>query len=235
MKGKGHILVVDDDDLTRESLRVRLEHDGYQVSVAATGNTAIASASHNPPDLVVLDIGLPDRDGLSVCRALQREPRAMPVIFLTGRSSEIDKVSGMALGDDYVTKPFSLIELEARIGMVLRRTQPRPGNSPEVIEMGGIRLDTKSHQVIVRGQPIELSPKEFDLLHLLMRQAGEALAANEILSKVWGPEYAGAHELVYVHISWLRQKLCLDPHNPKLIHTVRGVGYRFSPKESCCG
>ena len=232
MTTKGHVLVVDDDDLLRESVRARLLEDGYHVSVAANGDAALATALRNPPDLVLLDIGLPDSDGLDICRALQRD-REVPVIFLTGRSSEIDKVSGLALGDDYVTKPFSLIELEARIAMVLRRIRkvsenPRAG----VIEMSGIRLDPVSHQVIVRGRSVDLSPKEFDLLHLLMSRAGEALATNEILSVVWGPEYTGAHELVYVHISWLRQKLCVDPRNPQLIHTVRGVGYRFLPAES---
>ena len=232
MTTKGHVLVVDDDDLLRESVRARLLEDGYHVSVAANGDAALATALRNPPDLVLLDIGLPDSDGLDICRALQRD-REVPVIFLTGRSSEIDKVSGLALGDDYVTKPFSLIELEARIAMVLRRIRkvsenPRAG----IIEMSGIRLDPVSHQVIVRGRSVDLSPKEFDLLHLLMSRAGEALATNEILSVVWGPEYTGAHELVYVHISWLRQKLCVDPRNPQLIHTVRGVGYRFLPAES---
>ena len=232
MTAKGHVLVVDDDDLLRESVRARLLEDGYNVSVAANGDAALATASRNPPDLVLLDIGLPDSDGLDICRALQRE-RAIPVIFLTGRSSEIDKVSGLALGDDYVTKPFSLIELEARIAMVLRRSR-RANENPRgsVIEMGGIRLDPASHQVIVRSQPVDLSPKEFDLLHLLMSRAGEALATNEILSVVWGPEYTGAHELVYVHISWLRQKLCVDQRDPQVIHTVRGVGYRFLPAES---
>ena len=232
MTTKGHILVVDDDDLLRESVRARLLEDGYNVSVAANGDAALSTATRNPPDLVLLDIGLPDSDGLDICRALQRE-RAIPVIFLTGRSSEIDKVSGLALGDDYVTKPFSLIELEARIAMVLRRIRkvsenPRNG----VIDMGSIRLDPVSHEVVVRGEPVDLSPKEFDLLHLLMSRAGEALATNEILSVVWGPEYTGAHELVYVHISWLRQKLCVNPRHPQLIHTVRGVGYRFLPVEA---
>jgi DNA-binding response OmpR family regulator len=156
-----------------------------------------------------------------------------PVIFLTGRSSEIDKVSGLALGDDYVTKPFTMMELEARVNMVLRRTrQASQGLRSAAIEVGNIRLDPSSHEVVVHGQPIELSPKEFDLLHLLMSRAGEALTTNEILSVVWGPEYTGAHELVYVHVSWLRQKLGVDPRSSELIHTVRGVGYRFIPGEA---
>jgi DNA-binding response OmpR family regulator len=232
LNSKAHILVVDDDDLLRESIRVRLEQDGFRVSVAATGNIALSTASRNPPDLVVLDIGLTDSDGLDICRALQRELTAVRVIFLTGRSSEIDKVSGLALGDDYVTKPFSVIELEARIGTVLRRTlESSQRLQKSVIEMGEIRLDPVSHQVMVHGRPIELTPKEFDLLHLLMSRAGEMLTPNEILSAVWGPEYTGAHELVYVHVSWLRQKLGDDPHHPKLLHTIRGVGYRFMPEK----
>jgi two-component system phosphate regulon response regulator PhoB len=232
MSGKAHILVVDDDDLLRESIRVRLEQDGFWVSVAATGKTALSAASRNPPDLVILDVGLTDSDGLDICRALQREHPAVRVIFLTGRSSEIDKVSGLALGDDYVTKPFSMIELEARIGTVLRRTREASRHlQTSVIEMGEIRLEPASRRMMVRGQLIELSLKEFDLLHLLMSHAGEVLTTNEILSAVWGPEYLGAHELVYVHVSWLRQKLGDDPRHPKLLHTVRGVGYRFMPEE----
>ena len=231
MNGKAHILVVDDDDLLRESVRVRLEQDGFRVSVAATGNIALNVASRNLPDLVILDIGLTDSDGLDFCRALQRDHPAVRIIFLTGRSSEIDKVSGLAMGDDYVTKPFSMIELEARIGTVLRRTREDSQHlQASVMEVGEIRLEPASHQVTVRGLPIELTPKEFDLLHLLMSRAGEVLTTNEILSLVWGPEYIGAHDLVYVHVSWLRQKLCDNPRHPKLLHTVRGVGYRIIPE-----
>jgi DNA-binding response OmpR family regulator len=231
MNGKAHILVVDDDDLLRESVRVRLEQDGFRVSVAATGNIALNVASRNLPDLVILDIGLTDSDGLDICRALQRDHPAVRIIFLTGRSSEIDKVSGLAMGDDYVTKPFSMIELEARIGTVLRRTREDSQHlQASVMEVGKIRLEPASHQVTVRGLLIELTPKEFDLLHLLMSRAGEVLTTNEILSLVWGPEYIGAHDLVYVHVSWLRQKLCDNPRHPKLLHTVRGVGYRFIPE-----
>ena len=229
---RGHILVVEDDDLLCDSVSVCLEQDGYHVVRAATGEAAIASAHRHPPDLVILDLGLPDSDGFDVCRALQRD-RPVPVIFLTGRSSDIDKVSGLALGDDYVTKPFSMVELEARVGAVLRRTrQVDLAAQPSIIEAGGIQLDAISHQVMVRGQVAELAPKEFDLLHLLMSHPGKALTLDEILDAVWGPEYIGAHELVYVHMSWLRQKICLDPQHPRLVQTVRGVGYRFTPEES---
>src|SRR5664280_1692019 len=148
MNDKAHILVVDDDDLLRESIRVRLERDGFRVSVAATGEIALSAASHNPPDLVILDIGLTDSDGLDICRELQRDHPNLRVIFLTGRSSDIDKVSGLALGDDYMTKPFSMLELEARIGAVLRR--PRETNrQPQapVIEIGEICVKLASHQV----------------------------------------------------------------------------------------
>jgi two-component system response regulator RegX3 len=232
MADKGHLLVVDDDGLLLKTLRVRLEQDGYRVGVAETGDAALDYAAHYLPDLVILDIGLPDSDGLDICRALQHD-RPVPVIFLTGRASDIDKVSGMALGDDYVTKPFRMIELEARIAMVRRRVRRTSQASPgEVIEMAGIRLDPARHQVTVRGQPIELSPKEFGLLHLFMQHAGQVLSSNEILSVVWGPEYAGANDLVYVHVSWLRQKLSVDPQAHQLIHTVRRIGYRFVPEGS---
>jgi DNA-binding response OmpR family regulator len=221
-------LVVEDDDLLRDSIGACLEQDGYQVVPAMTGQAAIAIAHHHPPDLAILDLGLPDSDGFDVCRALLRD-RPVPVIFLTGRSSDIDKVSGLALGDDYVTKPFSMVELEARVGAVLRRTRqvnlaPHAG----VIEAGGIQLDTISHQVMVRGQLVELAPKEFDLLHLLMSHPGKAFTLDEILDTVWGSEYIGAHDLIYVHINWLRQKICVDPRHPQLVQTVRGVGYRLA-------
>lgn len=231
MATNGNILIVDDDALLTESIRLRLEQDGYATRVATTGGMALALARHDPPDLVLLDIGLPDSDGLDLCRALQRD-RRVPVIFLTGRTSEIDKVSGLVLGDDYVTKPFSMVELEARIALVFRRLrQAQQPVLPEILDLGGVRLDPSSHQVLVRGVPVELTPKEFDLLHLLMSHAGQVLATNEILSTVWGSDYTGAFELVYVHISWLRQKLCLDSKQPRLIHTIRGVGYRFAPEE----
>src|SRR5262249_44170136 len=130
-------------------------------------------------------------------------------------------------------KPFSMVELEARVRAVLRRTrQVDLAAHPGIIEAGDIQLDTISHQVVVRGRPVELAPKEFDLLHLLMSHPGKAFTQDEILDAVWGPEYIGAHELVYVHISWLRQKICVDPQHPRLVQTIRGVGYRFRPEES---
>jgi DNA-binding response OmpR family regulator len=229
---RGLILVVEDDDLLQDSIGACLEQDGYQVARATTGQAAIASAHRHPPDLVILDLGLPDSDGFDICRALQRD-RPVPVIFLTGRSSDIDKVSGLALGDDYVTKPFSMAELEARVGAVLRRTrQVDLATQAGIIEAGDIQLDTTSHQVVVRGQPIELAPKEFDILRLLMSHPRKAFTLDEILDAIWGPEYIGAHDLVYVHINWLRQKICVDPRHPQLVQTIHGVGYRFAPEES---
>ncbi len=230
MTSKGNILVVDDDSLLCESLRVRLEQDGYAVGFATTGSAALDSANRQPPDLVVLDIGLPDSDGLDIGRALQRG-HPVPIIFLTGRASEIDKVSGLSLGDDYVTKPFSMVELEARIDVVFRRLRQASQPSPQVIDLGGIRLDVASHQVTVRGKLVDLTPTEFDLLHFLMSHPGKALTNNEILSSVWGPQYMGAFELVYVHVSWLRQKLAVEDQVQRFIQTVRGIGYRFAPEE----
>jgi DNA-binding response OmpR family regulator len=229
---RGLVLVVEDDDLLQDSIGACLEQDGYQVVRAATGQAAIVSAHRHPPDLVILDLGLPDSDGFDICRALQRD-RPVSVIFLTGRSSDVDKVSGLALGDDYVTKPFSMAELEARVAAVLRRTrQADPAAQPGLIETRDIQLDTISHQVVVRGRPVELAPKEFDILRLLMSHPGKAFTLDEILDAVWGSEYIGAHDLVYVHINWLRQKICVDPRHPQLVRTVRGVGYRLAPEGS---
>ena len=222
-----HILIVDDDDLLRKTLGADLQQNGYTVGLAATGSAALAYAEHQLVDLVILDIGLPDSDGIDIARMLRRE-RLMPIIFLTARSSEIDKVQGLLMGDDYVTKPFSLLELEARIVSLLGRIRhERQATSSEVLEIGNVRIDAASHQVIVQGEPIKLSPKEFKLLYLFMSRAGQVLALNEILATVWGEEYVGAHELVHTHVSWLRKKIRAHPTDPELIVTVRGIGYRF--------
>ncbi len=227
MNTKAHILVVDDDDLLRKTLGADLQQSGYTVGLAASGSAALAYVERQRVDLVILDIGLPDNDGIEVARALRRD-RLMPIIFLTARSSEIDKVQGILMGDDYVTKPFSLLELEARITSLLRRIQPEhQATLQDIREIGNVRIDVASHQVTSHGEPIKLSPKEFELLHLLMSRAGQVLTLNEILVAVWGEEYAGAHDLVHAHISWLRKKIRPNPTDPELIVTVRGIGYRF--------
>jgi two-component system response regulator RegX3 len=227
------ILVVDDDALVRKSLKYRLEREGYTVTVAETGDEALAFARRDQPDLIVLDIGLPDRDGLEVARTIQREINA-PIIFLTGRGRETDVVVGLELGaEDYVTKPFGMRELLARIRVVLRRaTHAVVPAIEEPLAVGDIWLDPKAHEVRVRGKPIDLPPKEFELLRLLIANAGTVLPTNYLLDAVWGDDFGGAVQVLYVHIGWLREHIEQDPRRPRYIQTVRGVGYKFSTGES---
>ncbi len=222
------ILVVDDDQLLRRSLKYRLDHEGYAVTTADAGEQALSFARRDHPDLVLLDIGLPDRDGLDVARTLQREID-VPIILLTGRRQETDIVIGLELGaDDYVTKPFGMRELLARIRTVLRRTA-RPPSSLEndPITVSDISLDVKAHQVRVRENKVDLPPKEFELLRLLIANAGSVLTTEYLLDAVWGEEFAGASQVLYVHIGWLREAIEPDPRHPTRIVTVRGIGYRF--------
>lgn len=226
------ILIVEDDELLRRSLKYRLEREGYTVTTTDDGEGALMSARRDRPDLILLDIGLPDRDGLDVARTLQREMDT-PIIFLTGRQTETDVVIGLELGaEDYVTKPFGMRELLARIRVVLRRARRAPLPSPEEpLVVGDVWLDPARHEVRVRGEPVELPPKEFELLRLLMANAGTVLPADYLLDAVWGEEFAGAVQVLYVHIGWLRERIELDPRQPRYIQNVRGVGYKFTAGE----
>jgi len=224
------ILAVDDDQLVRQSLKYRLQREGYAVTTAECGEEAMLLARRARPDLILLDIGLPDRDGLEVARTLQREMDA-PIIFLTGRGRETDIVIGLTMGaEDYVTKPFGMRELLARIRVVLRRATRAP-LSEGALAVGEVWLDPKSRQVRVRGEPVGLPPKEFELLRLLMANAGTVLTTDYLLDAVWGEEFAGTLQVLYVHIGWLRDKIESDPRQPRYIQTVRGVGYRFAEEE----
>lgn len=226
------ILVVDDDQLLRRSLKYRLDHEGYAVTTAEAGEQALSFARRDRPDLVLLDIGLPDRDGLDIARTLQREID-VPIILLTGRRQETDIVIGLELGaDDYVTKPFGMRELLARIRTVLRRTARPPSFSEnDQIVLSDISLDIKAHEVHVRGQKVDLPPKEFELLRLLMANAGSVLTTEYLLDAVWGEEFAGASQVLYVHIGWLREAIEQDPRRPCRIVTVRGIGYKLVAAE----
>jgi DNA-binding response OmpR family regulator len=222
------ILVVDDDALVRRSLKYRLEREGYAVTTAESGDEALSCARCDQPDLMLLDIGLPTRDGLDVARTLQREMK-VPIIFLTGRGRESDIVVGLELGaEDYITKPFGMNELLARVRVVLRRAtrEPAPAQD-EPLVIGDVWLDPRLHQVRVRGKEIELPPKEFELLRLMMANAGTVLATNYLLDAVWGEEFSSAVQVLYVHIGWLRERIEDDPRHPRYIQTVRGVGYKF--------
>jgi DNA-binding response OmpR family regulator len=228
------ILVVDDDALLRRSLAFNLEQAGYRVSTAATAEDALALVQSDSPDLILLDIGLPGMDGLDALRQFQQE-MTVPIIFLTARRRELDEALGLELGaDDYITKPFDLEVLLARIKAVLRRSQrstiPASERSPLVI--GDMAIDPNAHTVTLGGQLVDLPPREFDLLYVLALQAGHVVSANDLLARVWGAEYEGEPQVVYVHIRWLREKLEQDPHHPRRIMTVRGVGYKLEPLEA---
>ncbi len=229
----GHILIVDDDALLRRSLAFNLEQAGYRCSTAATAEDALAMAQRERPDLVLLDISLPGMDGLEALRHFQDEV-GTAVIFLTARRRELDEILGLELGaDDYVTKPFSTDLLLARIKAVLRRaahaTPPVPKD--DSLRVGDLCIDPLAHTVTLGGKPIELAPRTFDLLYVLALNAGRVLPAEELLARVWGAEYEGEPQVLYVHIRWLRERLEEDPSNPRRIVTVRGVGYKLVPVE----
>ncbi|BAS29012.1 response regulator transcription factor [Limnochorda pilosa] len=224
---KERILVVDDEASILELVRFALEREGFDVAVASDGETALKSFSSRPSDLVVLDLMLPGKDGLEVCRELRQQSQ-VPIIMLTARGSETDKVLGLELGaDDYMTKPFSPRELVARVKAVLRRTEPRDLAENQVLRVGEITLDAVRHRVTVGEREIQLAPREFELLRMLMANRGAVLNRDLLLEKVWGYDYAGDTRTVDVHVVRLRQKVEDDPAHPRYIETVRGVGYRM--------
>ncbi len=226
------ILLVDDDALMRRSLAFHLEQAGYQVHTAANAEDAISFVRNSPPDLVMLDIGLPGMDGLDALREIKTQ-RNLPVIFLTGRRRELDEVVGLELGaDDYITKPFDVDVVLAHIKAVLRRTEKNSHTEKitQSLIVGDLEIDSQAHTVICAGRAVELSPREFDLLSLLATQPEKVFSTEEILAQVWGAEFVGQPQVVYVHIRWLRQKLESDPDHPQRILTVRGVGYKLIPQ-----
>jgi DNA-binding response OmpR family regulator len=224
-----HILIVDDDDLMRRSLGLSLEQAGYKASNTANAEDALLMARREPPDLVLLDIGLPGMDGLDALR-LFKEQLGIPVIFLTARRRNLDEILGLELGaDDYITKPFDLDVLLAHVKAALRRSQPaRPKiDSKAPLIVGDLSIDPGAHTVVIAGQPVELRPREFALLHTLALQPGMVVSVDDLLASIWGAEYIGEPQVVYVHIRWLRKKIEDDPDNPKRILTVHGIGYKL--------
>ena len=230
----GHkVLVVEDDSTLLGVIKYNLVKEGYGTITASDGAQAIEAARKERPDLVILDIMLPKVDGLEVCRILRRESN-IPIIMLTARSEEIDKVVGLEIGaDDYMTKPFSVKELMARVKALLRRAEMAPGHSAAagdqspVIREGELEINVERHAVFLSGAPIELTPKEFDLLVFMMKNKNRVMSRDYLLEKVWGYDFAGDTRTVDVHIRWLRQKIEKDPADPKRLITVRGVGYKF--------
>jgi DNA-binding response OmpR family regulator len=229
-----HVLLVDDDALLRRSLAFNLAQAGYRTSTAASAEDALALAARDRPDLILLDIGLPGIDGLDALRRF-RAQLDVPVIFVTARRRELDQVLGLELGaDDYVTKPFDLDVLLARIKAVLRRAGRTESLSPDLpvpLIVGDLAIDAAAHTVSIGDLQVDLAPKEFDLLHALAIEAGRVVSTDDLLARVWGAEYAGEPQVVYVHIRWLREKLEIDPGHPRRIVTVRGVGYKLQPEE----
>jgi DNA-binding response OmpR family regulator len=223
------ILLVEDERAITEPLAEALEREGFISAVAGTAAEAMEKATGSMPDLVLLDIGLPDGSGLDVCRELRRQAE-VPIIMLTARGAEADRVAGLELGaDDYIVKPFSAREVMARVRAVLRRTTPGDGaNGAEQITIGDLSLDTARHEVRLAGEQVELSRKEFDLLRVLMEGAGSVITREELIADVWDMNWFGSTKTLDVHISGLRRKLGDDPKKPRYIHTVRGVGFRFS-------
>ncbi|MCB0143953.1 MAG: response regulator transcription factor [Caldilineaceae bacterium] len=226
------ILVVDDDPLMRRSLSVRLGQEGYTAATAATAEEALACVQTNRPDLLLLDIGLPGMDGLEALRALRTQVADIPVIFVTARRRELDQIVGLELGaDDYITKPFDLDVLLAHIKAVLRRSTgiaPDRFVGAQNLALGDLTIDRDTHTVSIRAATVDLSPKEFDLLWVFAQNAGRVLSAEELLNQVWGAEWMGEMQTLYVHIRWLREKIEDDPAHPQRLLTVRGVGYKLA-------
>jgi DNA-binding response OmpR family regulator len=229
-----HILIVDDDALMRRSLAFNLEQAGFHASTADSAESALSQVQLEKPDLVLLDINLPAMDGLDAMHKF-KDQFDLPIIFVTARRRELDEALGLELGgDDYITKPFDFNVLVAHIKAVLRRFERVPSSlddgTKEPLVVGSMVVDPKSHAVTLSGKPIELPRREFDLLHALALQPGRVFTVDELLGTVWGAEFVGQPQVVYVHIRWLREKIEHIANRPKRIVTVRGVGYKLVPE-----
>ena len=227
-----HILVVDDDALLRRSLSLQLEQVGYRTSTAASAEDALALAKRDRPDLILLDVGLPGMDGLDALRQFRLQGD-VPVIFVTARRRELDTILGLELGaDDYITKPFNPDVLLAHVKAVLRRSERQSGGSPaqKPLVVGDLVINPAAHTVTVAGEAVELTAREFALLHTLALEAGNVVSVDDIITRAWGAEFLGEPQVVYVHIRWLREKIEEDPNHPQRLVNVRGVGYKLVPQ-----
>jgi two-component system alkaline phosphatase synthesis response regulator PhoP len=223
-----NILLVEDEEDLRTTLSDRLHGEGYVVQCAANGDEGLDQATRLPFDLIILDVMLPRRSGLDVCRDIRKAGLATPILMLTARSQTVDKVVGLKLGaDDYLTKPFETMELLARIEALLRRMPARVAKS-EILDFGSLRVDLRGTQVMRRGTPVYLSAREFQLLRYFVEHKGVTLSRAEILKEVWNYDAATFTRTVDVHVAGLRQKLEDDPKRPQLISTVPGLGYKFA-------
>ena len=224
---KNKILVVEDDPNILEALKYNLGKEGYETITAVDGVQALETARTSKPDLIILDIMLPKMSGFEVCRILRKE-MAVPIIMLTARDDEIDKITGLDLGaDDYMTKPFSMRELMARVRALLRRMEIKLVIPETTVKFGDVEIDIRHHMITRAGITLNLSPKEFDLLVFLAGNKGLVFSRDQLLEKVWGYEYSGDTRTVDVHIRWLREKIENNSEEPKRLITIRGVGYKF--------
>jgi two-component system, OmpR family, response regulator RegX3 len=227
--GQPRILLVEDEESLAESIRYSLEREGYAVSVAPDGRKAVDRFRSDAPDLIVLDLMLPELSGLDVCRMI-REESTVPIVMVTAKDSEADKVTGLELGaDDYVTKPFSVRELVSRIRAHLRRAnmQALPADNERLVG-GPVEMDVARHEVLIGGENASFPPKEFELLETFLRRRGRLLTREYLIEEIWGHDYVGDTKTLDVHVKRIRQKIEDDPHDPKLLVTVRGLGYKFT-------
>ncbi|MPZ15380.1 MAG: response regulator [Actinobacteria bacterium] len=223
------LLLIEDEESFGEALQYQLQREGYEVERETDGVAGLDRFKRQGADLVLLDLMLPGMAGEDICKEIRRDSNT-PIIMLTAKDQELDKVLGLELGaDDYVTKPFSTREVIARIKAVLRRTSGEGATSDGVLEGGGVRLDPDRFEVTVRGEPVHLPRKEFELLELLMENAGRVLSREILIDRVWGSDYFGDSRTLDVHVKRLRAKCEPDPHSPKHLLTVRGLGYKFVP------
>jgi two-component system OmpR family response regulator len=230
MAGNDKILIIEDDRNLLDTLKYNLRKEGYDVVTAVDGAEALDAARREKPELIILDIMLPKMSGFEVCRILRKDMN-VPILMLTAKTDETDKIVGLEIGaDDYMTKPFSLRELLARVRAMLRRAkmaEAQPGGHEPMLKVGDIEVDMARHRASRGGKVLELTPKEFDLLAFLARNQGLVFSRDQLLDKVWGYDFAGDTRTVDVHVRWLRQKIEADPDNPKHLITVRGTGYKL--------
>jgi two-component system, OmpR family, response regulator RegX3 len=222
------ILLIEDEESISEPLASALRREGFDVQTVASAAAGLEAFRARPPDLVLLDVMLPDGDGKDVLRTIRSSSR-VPVVMLTARGEEMDRVLGLELGaDDYVTKPFSAAELVARMRAVLRRSEPTSQAAESVLEVGDVSMNLESHRVTRGGEEVDLTVKEFELLRVLLEHAGKVVRRQTLVGEVWDPAWFGSTKTVDVHVSALRKKLGDDPSDPRYLHTVRGVGFRFA-------
>jgi len=233
-KKEQSVLVVEDNEDLVNLIRINLEEEGYTVLVAMDGNTALDIYNSHDPSLIILDIMLPKMDGLEVCKRIRKNDRLVPILMLTAKAEEVDKVLGLELGaDDYMTKPFSIREFLARVKVMFRRMEANReihNQLPEKLTFGNLEIYPEKRKVLLAGKTIELTSKEYDLLILFSSNPGKAYSRNELLNQVWGYSYDGYNHTVNSHINRLRSKIEKDPSDPDFILTVWGVGYRFAEK-----